>query len=84
MFVIFVTAQVLYQYTAVTMASGGDEYPQPAKAFVNFLGLSSLDFLSFLPASEGRGRRQSDHGSIAASPAGSGGGRARDAAAGRS
>ena len=48
-FVLFVTAQVLYQYSTVT-SSGESGYPEPARSFVNALSFSNLEFLSYVPA----------------------------------
>ena len=49
-FVLFVTAQVLYQYSTVTTSSGESGYPEPAESFVNALSFSNLQFLSYVPA----------------------------------
>ena len=53
MFTLFVTAQVLYQFTAVTSASSESEdirYPEPAASFVGGLGIFNLEMFSYVPA----------------------------------
>jgi hypothetical protein len=53
LFILFVTAQVLYQFTNVTSASSEPddvEYPEPAASFVGGLGFFNLEMLSYVPA----------------------------------
>ena len=53
MFILFVTAQVLYQFTSVTSASSESadvEYPEPAASFVGGLGIFNLEMLSYVPS----------------------------------
>ena len=48
-FIIIVTFQVVYNFTALTSRNDLVEYPDPAKAFANLLGVSNFQFFQYIP-----------------------------------